>query len=173
MTLRWSSQSALLACLIALGCGDEQAGSPEDAGYSEDAGHVHDDAGRDAPCSTDIPAFEPGLTVVGNDGLISVRLVSAVPRIPQVYDNDWEVEFIDASGALIDDIKVSRVEPFMPVHGHPGNYDATIVPRSEAGRVSLERVNLKMNGPWEVRMTVSSARVGGDFIVMNVCVPKK
>jgi hypothetical protein len=170
MTSRWSCSYALLACL-AWGCGEKEDPSAVDAGHVHDAGHVDEE--DEVPCPASIPAFEPGFTTEGKDGLISVRLVSAEPNTPQKGDNDWVVEFVDAAGNVIEDIKVSRVQPWMEVHNHPGNYDAQIVPLSEPGRVSFERVNLKMTGPWIVRVSASSARVGSDFMEMHACVPRK
>lgn len=174
MTRPWSYRCAFLLCFAALGCGGEEHDAADtDAGGASDAAHVHEEEEDDAPCPTTIPTFEAGLTVAGRGGLISARVVSARPSSPQVFENDWVLEFIDASGTPIDDIKLTRVEPYMTVHGHGAGYDPTLTPLAEPGRVSLERINLKMPGPWEVRLSAESKRVGVDFIVMNVCVPKK
>lgn len=162
-------------------CGGGERAQPVDAG-GDDGGEEHEhpaDPEDDVvvTCPDSIPDFEPGMTVAGdsasgtNAARISARLVSASPVAPRKFENSWVVELIDAEGEPIEDVEVKPDEPWMDVHRHGGGYKPNVIVRDEPGQVQLDRINLKMSGPWRLNLNVSSARVGDDVIEINVCVP--
>jgi hypothetical protein len=164
----------LLAC--AIGCGSENSddNNAADGGGGAAEAAVEDDAGFpifQIPCPAGTPTFEEGLRVLGNEKHISAKLISAQPSSPQLFENNWVFEFIDAAGNPISDVKLVDARPFMPVHGHDGGFPPEWMALTEPGRVRVDRINLKMSGPWEVTLKVSSQSVGSDSIVVNVCVP--
>lgn len=169
-------------CLLACEDSGKQP-EPVDAGTSEeDASHdghlePHDDP---VPCPSTIPDFEPGMTVAGESAdtasmtpaRISARLISASPTQPRKYENNWVLEFIDAEGQPIEDIEVDPEEPWMDVHGHGGDWEPTVVEREEPGQLELDRINLKMPGPWRLTLNASSKEADiSDVIEVHVCVP--
>lgn len=121
-------------------------------------------------CPASTPPFALGMEALGRFGRIGARLLEARPAPPARYRNDWELEFIDGMGRVLEDVAVVRARPFMPVHGHDGNITPTVRPL--ANRVALDYLNLNMRGPWEIQLTVHSSALGDDEIVFHVCVPE-
>lgn len=148
---------------------DHDAGGDREHDGGGDAGHMHGDAGRVESCGDDIPAFEEGLEV--HSANLLVRLVSAEYNPPQKYENDWVVLVANHDGTPIEDAQLTDVEAFMPVHGHDGKYPPTVNPvEGEPGQFKLDDLYFTMEGPWEVRFTVSSESAGDDYVVFEVCV---
>jgi hypothetical protein len=154
---------------LALGCGGDDAPKPA---------HEHEHASPEPsteddviPCPSSTPTFEPGMSVEGEGARITARLVSAQPTAPRKFENSWVLEFVDAEGQPIDDIQVTPQEPWMDVHNHGGGYAPDVVAQDEPGQLKIERINLKMPGPWRLNLNASSATVGEDEIVIHVCVP--
>jgi hypothetical protein len=169
-------QSILIACAISAGCGSENDddGSAQDAGPPAAEAAAADDGEGPIyiiPCPPQTPTFEQGLVVAGDQKRISAKLVSAQPTTPQLFENEWVVDLVDGTGTPISDVKLDDVRPFMPVHGHDGGFPPEWKALAEPGRMQIDRINLKMSGPWEVTLKVSSPSVGSDSIVINVCVP--
>jgi photosystem II stability/assembly factor-like uncharacterized protein len=161
---RWRSllRRALLslaALLSLLGCGES----------SEEASPPRADAATYQGCPSDTPPFALGMEAQGVRGKVRARLRAALPAPPQRYRNDWTLEFVDAQGALLSDVTVSKARPFMPVHGHDGNIQPTIRPL-DSSSIEVAQLNLWMRGPWEVQLEVQSASAGDDQMVFHVCI---
>jgi hypothetical protein len=135
----------LLCMLLVVACG------------SADAEEAIDDDFQGCPAG--ISAFGPGLTATGKQH--TLKLVSAEPAEPERYRNDWVVELDPA------DAQIVRAQTFMPVHGHDGRVDPQLTVL-EPGKISVERLNFTMRGPWEVRLWLSP----DDYVVFNVCVAR-
>ena len=156
---------------LALACGGDGASKPESEREHADASHEPSTEDEVIPCPSSTPTFEPGMSVAGESARITARLVSAQPTAPRKFENSWVLEFVDAEGQPIDDIKVTPNEPWMDVHNHGGGYAPDVVARDEPGQLEFDRINLKMPGPWRLNLNASSAKAGDDEIVIHVCVP--
>lgn len=166
--------------LLAAACGDDTSDPSGNGGTGNiDGAATVQDAGtpspsgepKTVPCPADLPAFGPGLTATSDNSLIMAKLVSADPTVPHKYENQWVVDFMDAQGNPVADIQVDSAETYMPVHQHNGGFPPeSMVLTDPPGRVQFDAVNFTMPGPWEVRFQVSSAAVGTDRVVFNVCV---
>lgn len=153
----------------ALACGgeEERPRAQPDSGAHDDL-HEEDDV---IPCPTATPKFEIGMTVAGEDGRIHARLVSAAPVSPRKFENRWVLQFVDAAGEPIPDIRVDPKEPWMDIHGHGGGYPPVVATTGMPGELDFDQVNLRMSGPWRVNFNASSATAGEDVVIFNVCVP--
>lgn len=178
-----------LVWLFAFGlcaCGGGEDGSEsvdagaQDSGAHDAHAHEPDPEDDELACPATTPAFEAGMTVAGESAdadsmtpaRISARLISANPSAPRKFENSWVFEFIDAEGQPISDIAVVPDEPWMDVHGHGGGYEPDVVAGEQPGQLAFERINLKMSGPWRLRLNASSERAGiSDAIEIHVCVP--
>lgn len=143
------------------------------AGCSDDASDAMQpsarDAGMFAPCSKEIPPFEDGLSALGEQGRVAVRLIEASRYPPRKYANEWVLALEGADGQALADAQVSRVETFMPVHGHYGRPPATVEALEQPGQLRA-KVHFTMRGPWEVRIAANAPELGEDAIVLEVCV---
>lgn len=153
-------------------CSEDSDPTLQDAGSGEQAhGHEEDEGeSSDVPCPPETPIFEPGLSAPGRASVIEARLVSAAPETPHKYENSWVLEFVDAEGKPIEDIVVDSAKTYMPVHAHGGGTTPKPISLSEPGRVQIDKLNFTMAGPWQVTFQASSASVGKDTIVFDVCV---
>jgi hypothetical protein len=178
---------ALLWALV--GCGGD-----DDDGHTHGAGIGAAGAYAPVPCPADTPEFAAGPAGIGLEALgvkqaAQVRVIDAMPRAPERYENDWSVAFLDAQGAPLADAQVASACAFMPVHGH---FEAArmITPLMEPGTFQLKALNLSMVGPWEVHLTINSPTVAGtadqftkcdtqrrtpgaELIVLRTCVKEK
>jgi YtkA-like len=147
-----------VALLCGASCGDGST-APDAATHDHDGGH--------SPCEG-VPEFSVGLTVLGNEGLVSGTIVEAMPI--KKYENDWVVKLSDPDGEPLDGLELYEVEPFMPAHGHDGTFTPKVTETEDAGTFEVKRINLWMKDHWEVRFFV---RVDGqeDLVVFHVCVP--
>jgi hypothetical protein len=174
--------SLLLAC-VASSCG-----GADNTSVALDASDQASESG--AGCPADTPEFvaEPtrGLLAVGQKALVQARVVAASVVPPMRYENTWTIELTDAQGAPLAGAKIADACAYMPVHGH-GERARRVTGLAEPGRFQLEDLNLKMAGPWEVQLAVTSpgltgtaelstncdrqaAHPGIDYVVLNVCV---
>ncbi len=98
-----------------------------------------------------------GLTKDGDNGVVKVRYVSSSPAPPAEGDNAWTVQLLDASGAPLGEGAVTKVQPFMPDHGH----GTMVVPSMSAmdadGRVEVSAIDFRMPGVWTLTFTVETA----------------
>jgi hypothetical protein len=152
----------LLVAAGAMGCGDDAGLGPQD----EDAGA---DAASYVACPDSIPDLEVGLSVRGTQQRLEAELLDASDFPARKYGNTWRLQLAGANGDALDDVEVTHVETFMPVHGHYGRPAASFEALEEPGELSAE-IHFTMRGPWEVRFEASSASAGDDLIVFDVCV---
>ena len=140
--------TGLLALALALsGCGEGgEGGGDAYGGFDPAAGFVG--------CE-DALTYTPGLEMVTDSGALTVRLVSASPAPPDVGDNLWRFEVLDADGAPAEGAFV-EIEPFMPGHGH-GTFPRFSASDEREGGYDMEPFNLFMPGYWEMRVTVVGA----------------
>jgi hypothetical protein len=160
-----------LTLLLLLGaCGDsapEKVPADETSDAGQDTADEEDAEFEGCPDST--PEFALGMQAEGMLGHITGKLISASNVPPLRYLNDWEVAFVDADGAPIEDVSIRSVRPFMPVHGHDGNVKPVVHPK-QAGRFSITGFNLNMRGPWEIQFQLLSATAGDDYVVFQICI---
>ncbi|MDD9942162.1 MAG: FixH family protein [Myxococcales bacterium] len=150
----WTASAALLgACTSA----DE----PTDTSPSGDAGPLH------AECSG-AEDFEIGLHKPGMADSLHMRVLDAVPARPEKFENDWLIEVGDDDGPI--EAAEITVEPYMPTHGHDGTFAPEVSPMDEAGQYAIDRINLWMAGPWEVRFMIRIGDTEVDRIVYDVCI---
>jgi hypothetical protein len=161
LVIAWTRRRArlLIVALGVIGCGD--GGEPAD--------ETEADAALYAACPESIPALEPGLTFTGRDERIRVEVLEASPLPARKYRNDWKLALTDAQGTPLDDVAITRLEAFMPVHGHYSRPPATSEPLDEPGRFDAT-IHFTMRGPWQVLLDASSASAGDDYLVLDVCV---
>jgi hypothetical protein len=204
VSLPVASMLALLMLLLVLaaGCGDDDGGaagalSGAGAGAAaggDDAGPDAYDAGATCPDWThDVTYGETGLLAdAEGDTDVAVRLMHASNVPPRKGFNTWDIELQSADGERLDDYQVTWICSFMPAHNHPAGPD--LMAGAEAGQFTIDRLNLGMNGGWEIplwvdpidagkpaytRMSVDDAcKPVGDpsrppDLVFRVCVPRR
>jgi len=155
------SRRAVMAVFAALvGCGDGADVEPEP---------MESDDGTFVACPESIPELEPGVTYEGREGRIRVELIDASRMPARKYRNEWVLALTDMDGEPLDDVEITRVEAFMPVHGHYSRPPADVVPLDEPGQVNAT-IHFIMRGPWEVQLEASSTSAGDDYVVLDVCV---
>ena len=185
------------AFALPVGCddgGDDGAGSPAGLGASEDAGLEAYDAAVSCPDWThELSYGENGLLAdVEGDGEARVRLIHASNVPARKGFNTWTIEIQDSDGQRLDDYQVTWICSFMPEHNHTAGPELTA--GDEPGQFVIERLNLGMNGGWEIpiwvdpvdagkppysRMAVEDAcKVVGDQarpadVVFRTCVPRR
>jgi hypothetical protein len=162
--LRVVAVSSLM--LGASGCGDDDHGPQGPHLGHEDAGE------RSIPCPPETPELRQGLETLGKEGNVLSRVVDAMPIPARLRRNDWVVEFLDADGEPLADVEVDDATPWMRAPGHPphdGIYPTQVTPLDEPGRFEIARLNLWMEGPWEIEIRVRSETAGNDLIVIPTC----
>jgi hypothetical protein len=159
----------VLSRLLAVGFGASAIGCGEDGPTLALPEAPDSSAVAVAACPEDARYAAPGDSAVGTAGVLRAVLVNASPRAPAKFTNVWTLDVQTADGAEVSDAEITRIETYMPVHGHTGQPDATAEPAGDPGAFRAE-LHFTMRGPWEVRLEVSSASGGSDFIVFQVCV---
>lgn len=131
-------RASLVALSLLVGCsgGDDVSldGSPTHTEETSDC------AGADV--------FTIGMTATSDRTGSVVALLQAAPVPPDVGDNTWTIEVVDAGSAAVTGLSVA-VTPWMPLHGHglsPADYLGTDM---GDGRYELETFDLIMPGLWE------------------------
>ena len=114
--------------------------------------------------------YVQGLAVAGDDGVLSARLREASPAPPDVGDNVWRVELLDANDAPAAGC-TTTLNPFMPDHGHGASAvpvwteDAAVI-----GTYDLTGLDLFMPGLWEIRLEeLDCGAAGSDTVVYRFC----
>ena len=146
----------LLLALAAASCGADDDPAPASTGVS----------GAFAACPPELPAFAPGLRAPGERGRMAATLLDASRLPPRKYENAWTVQLEGADGSELRGLQVSRVETFMPVHGHYGRPPAEF--ETDAGELRAT-IHFTMRGPWQV-LIGARAEAGEDEITFEVCV---
>lgn len=153
----------LSSCLIVLvGCsGGSSAAAPEHQPAPE-AG-----ASGSASCPEGLDSFEPGDSALGGAKGLEAELITTDPPEAARFRNVWTLAFRFPDGAAAEDVRVTSLETFMPVHGHPGQPEPTVT--WDGNRLRTE-LYFTMRGPWEVRLAVASEGAGSERFVFDVCV---
>lgn len=136
--MRW-----ILGLLLVAGCDDGNTG-----GDGADAGSAAPPAGD---------TYVAGLEKAGGEGQLSVRLMAATPAPPELGDNTWTLEVVDAAGEPRSGCTVT-IAPRMPAHGH-GTNRPTVVTEAEPGDYSATPLDLFMPGLWEIPVAVTCGAV--------------
>jgi hypothetical protein len=150
---------AVLACLFAAACADDQPpGDDEPVNCAE---------------VTDDDEFAVGLNKIGTSGTLGFTLMTANPAPPIRGDNTWVIQVNQmaggVAGAPVDDADLV-VTPFMPEHGHPAAKTVVIEPTGTTGQYELTPINFWMPGVWETTIDAASAS-GEDVVVFKFCIP--
>jgi hypothetical protein len=163
---RWAFRVAVL-CLAGLGaCADPPATSTDLNPTTEASGGAS--AGRGVvPCAPEFMNFRPGgegigLVAMGEAMRVQARVIAASPPMPERYDNDWTVRFMDVQGRPLNDLEIVGACAYMPAVGHrhfdpPGH----ITQQADPSTFTLEAINLSMRGAWELQLAISSPTIGG------------
>ncbi len=116
----------------------------------------------------DASNFLTGMTAMGDNMKIQGKLIAASPQPPTLYNNDWTIQFMDASGNSLTDVKLTKVYAKMPFHGH-GKPGYSMTPLSDPSQYDVG-INLFMRGYFDLQFTVSSATAGDDMVHFYYCV---
>lgn len=103
--------------------------------------------------NTNSDTYADGLTKTGQMGKVQVMLANANPAPPDVGENSWVIEVMDADGQPIDGVTVT-VSPYMPAHGHgttPADYTGVT---ADGGLTEVGPFDLFMPGTWETTVKV-------------------
>lgn len=145
--------SALCLALIALlvGCPSEE----------EEEEHICGDLTR-------VMTYVAGLDGDSTAGALTMSILEAAPAPPDVGDNTWTVDVIDAAGAPAAGC-TAAVTSYMPDHGHASaaaptwTEDVAVI-----GQYFVDEIDLFMPGYWTVTFEVDC---GGttDTVVYGFC----
>lgn len=158
--------------LMAAECDDGTAGMEATAGSGGQQGSQGGEGSYVPVACGDTGELLIGAEALGKDERMKISLVEASPAPPQKYENDWTIQLSDMDGEPVTDATITEVEPFMTVHGHDGLFIPEVASADGAGQFQVDRINMWMGGPWEVRFTVDSESLGEDYIVFQVCIPE-
>lgn len=119
------------------------------------------DESRDAgaspgPCEEESRALEysAGVSVVGDEGVITAALMDASPAPPARYINDWTLAFSASGAQELEGVEV-EITPWMPDHGH-GTAAPITIEALGGGLFTATGIDLFMVGYWEVHIDVSA-----------------
>lgn len=145
---------AFSASAIAMGC--KSSGDDDDSTtMSQDAGPQPDGTDRCKGSPQLVVGPDDGLTAMGDNKEIQVRVIDA-DNVPAVkYYNTWTVQFLDAQGKPLEDVTVDKICAYMPVHGH-GTPPTMITQQTDKSTFEVMNLNLLMPGPWEIQFALSS-----------------
>lgn len=163
----------------ALGCG-EGASDQADAAFLSDDARASDSAADAAPidddsiygkavCAAGIPSSANAIDALGASGAMRAKVVSADFSPPRKYYNNWAIQLSAASGEPLLDATFSKVQAWMPVHGHNGRFPPTITAAAEPGTYDFNGVHFTMTGPWQLKFDVAAGVVKDSF-ALDVCV---
>jgi hypothetical protein len=151
--------AALSLSLSLAGCGEE----------SECGEHSHDPICLG--CTGEEDPAVPGTTKEGNDGVLSIRLVSVDPEEQIVGTGSLVVEVLDASDTLVPGVTFTKVEPFYPEGGHSTPIVPVVTPVDGFdGRYEITEVNYVHAGIWELRFELSAPGELDDQLAFEFCI---
>jgi hypothetical protein len=174
--IRASLVSLPVMSMLALVACDDGGG---DAGSGQHAGHhalpPEGDAAVTCPEWTHELTYGPeGLQadVVGDAG-VTARLIKASDVPARKGFNTWTVELQGTDGEPMDDYQIAWICSFMPEHNHTAGPEVTV--GDEPGQFVIDRLNLGMNGGWEIPLWVDRIDEGKPLFtrmsVDNACKP--
>lgn len=164
----------VLVALVALipsqlACGGDDGGGGT-AGEGVDTGGPNADNLPDSICRVSVDSFRMGLEASTPNGDLVVR-IEAADYIPvRRFENAWTVSLLDAAGAPAANAILTDVVGFMPDHGHDGQVK-TVITDMGNGQYQVDRINLWMDGHWEVDFSIDLAGTPA-MAQFEVCVPK-
>ena len=142
---RWNSVVVVVVALMATAL-TACAGDDQPAG-----GNVCEDM------TTEYEGYSDGLTKLGDNGTLKVRLLSAEPAPPERGDNRWTLQLLSMSDQPLPNATVTGVKPFMPDHGHGSGTTAVIGATNGNGEVTVDSIDLMMPGVWTITVDVDNA----------------
>jgi hypothetical protein len=151
--------AALLALLALSAC---DGGSDDDGGAAQDAGASPIEVDPSERCpdwSHDLTFGANGLLAdVYDEGEVTARLIHASDVPPLKGFNTWTIELQGTDGETLDDYQVTWICSFMPAHNHTAG--PRLMPGDEPGQFVIDRLNLSMNGGWEIPIWVDPIDAG-------------
>lgn len=154
-TSRWRCCLLAIPLLAACGSDDEMDAASVIDGDVDDPASV---------CSPEIPPFATGasgLTQMDEAANLQVRIAEADWEPPAKDYNTWEIAVTDLAGAPLSDAVISWACSWMPAHGHGINPKA--IEKLPDGHFSLVKMNLSMNGGWDVRLWIDPTGAAAPF----------
>ena len=67
---------------------------------------------------TEYDAYSAGLTKIGDEGRVKIRIMDADPAPPHRGGNSWMFQLVDMADQPLPNATITSVKPFMPDHGH-------------------------------------------------------
>jgi hypothetical protein len=153
----------LLSSVGVLGCGSDDAGETDGPATTVTKACE----GFETPFDT----YASGIEKTGEQGLLRVVLVDALPAPPNRGLNAWTMQTLDAStGTPLDDVTLLDVTPFMPDHGHGTSVFPTHEWHGQDGLCDVGDIDFRMPGVWEVSFEMMTADSTTDKVVFAFCV---
>jgi hypothetical protein len=116
-----------------------------------------------------LQAYQPGMVVHGELGILDAVLLEAEPTPPSEGFNTWTVLVRDVATCTPQPGVALDVVPFMPGHGH-GSPTTPIVTDHGDGTYGIEDLNLWMSGHWRVRIAMTNERLVDDDAAFHLCI---
>ena len=152
--LPWIGGVLVLASLSA--CSDDDTGN-------DSLPPADFDAGEQLECPADQPPFRTGpdgLSAIDTSRGIKVRVDEASDVPPKFGFNTWKVAVTDLTGGPLAAAQLTWACAYMSDHYHG------LLPRAvqfESGMLELSRMNLRMTGPWDIRLWINTSGSATDF----------
>jgi len=147
----------LVLAVVGGGCGSDD--EPTDG-----AGGAGADAEADTSCPADTPPFNfgpSGLSATNESAGLKVYLETASDKPPFYGPNDWTIALTDLDGNPASNAVLTWACAYMPKHGHGSSpKDANNL---GDGRYELLKMNMAMQGGWEIRLWVDPTGAGEPF----------
>lgn len=153
------SNIVLMSACAATVCVSCSSGTGDGPNAAANVGAVSGAAGGMAgemtpQCTPEYQGFsvgpESGLVQTDPMSGISVRLLDASSNPPLKGDNTWKIGLYDASGAPAVNAHITWACAYMSVHKHGANPKG--LESLGNGEYTLVKQNLRMFGPWEIRL---------------------
>ena len=169
--------SACAAVMCA--CSSDSPSSSTASGTAGAAAAAGDMASASSECPADYREFrvgEQGLLVTDPASGIGVRLLDG-PVPPNFGNNTWTIGLQDASGAAVANAHLTWACAYMTVHAHGSNPKS--VESLGAGKYKLVDQNLRMFGPWEVKLWLDPTGAAAEYapqggagtLIRDACTP--
>ena len=100
-------------------------------------------------------------------GLFAASIQPEAPEIRQGELHSWILTLKTADGKAVEDAVVT-IGGGMPQHGHGLPTAPEVTSYLGEGRYRVEGVKFTMDGWWELRFDIVSARAGADAVVFNL-----
>ncbi|HKU39674.1 MAG TPA: hypothetical protein VJR89_16050 [Polyangiales bacterium] len=148
----------VLVALLGAACGGD------DSDGSMTTPQAGSGGGGGEECLPGTPEFvtgPAGLTAEDTAGGIKVRIDWADSQPPANDYNTWKVAVTDLAGMPLPQAQFTWACAWMPKHGHGTN--PKVITRLSDGLFEIGKMNLSMNGGWDVRFWINKTGTGKDF----------